>query len=153
VSSPATAPDTGPALGTEPPTGGDLTRSDDLPQLPDAAVRGSLTIADRVVERVAGYAVTQVDGAGAAPRRLLGINVGEARADTAASVTARVEGRTATVSAAVAISWPHSVRTVADQLRRTIRDDVRRVTGIEVAQVDLDVVTFATAPVPSRRVQ
>ncbi len=33
--------------------------------------RGGLTIADRVVERVAGYAATQVDGAAAAPRRLL----------------------------------------------------------------------------------
>ena len=33
--------------------------------------RGSLSIADRVVERVAGYAATQVDGAAAAPRRLL----------------------------------------------------------------------------------
>ncbi|MGY1762463.1 hypothetical protein ACI79G_06520 [Geodermatophilus sp. SYSU D00779] len=47
-------------------------------------------VADRVVERVAGYAATQVDGAAAAPRRPLGISVGEARADGEAAVRATV---------------------------------------------------------------
>lgn len=62
-----------------------------LPQLPEAGERGRLTIAEKVVERVAGYTVTQVDGVSAAPRRLLGVTVGEARADTEASVTAQAD--------------------------------------------------------------
>jgi uncharacterized alkaline shock family protein YloU len=148
---------TEPATEADPATGGRHSAGDDgadaLPELPEAGDRGRLTIAEKVVERVAGYAVTQVEGASAAPRRVLGMNVGEARADTEAAVTAKVEGRAASVSATVAVAWPQPVRTVADRLRRRIRDDVLRMTDVEVAQVDLDVVTFAAASAPTRRVQ
>ena len=115
--------------------------------------RGSLSIADRVVERVAGYAATQVDGAAAAPRRLLGISVGEARPDAEAAVRATVDGSVATVEATIAVAWPQSVRRVTEALRSRIREDVRRVTDVEVAHVDVDVVDFGTATAPVRRVQ
>jgi uncharacterized alkaline shock family protein YloU len=149
LTEPATEADS--ATGGRPSAAGD--GADALPELPEAGDRGSLTIADKVVERVAGYAVTQVPGASAAPRRVLGVNVGEARADAEASVTAKVEGRVATVSATVAIAWPQPVRAVAERLRGRIRDDVLRMTDVEVAQIDLDVVTFAAASTPTRRVQ
>jgi uncharacterized alkaline shock family protein YloU len=115
--------------------------------------RGGLTIADRVVERVAGYAATQVDGAAAAPRRLLGISVGEARPDAEAAVRATVDGHVATVAATVAVVWPQSVRRVTEALRARIREDVQRVTAVEVAHVDIDVVQFATTTAPARRVR
>jgi uncharacterized alkaline shock family protein YloU len=115
--------------------------------------RGRLTIADRVVERVAGHAATQVDGAAAAPRRLLGISVGGARADAEAAVRATVDGHVATVTATIAVAWPQSVRRVTEALRARVREDVRRITGVEVAHVDVDVVDFATATAPARRVQ
>lgn len=115
--------------------------------------RGSLTIADRVVERVAGYAVTQVEGASAAPRRVLGVNVGEARPGSEASVQARVDGRTATVEATIAVEWPRPVTAVAQQLRTQVRAEVLRLTEVQVAHVDIDVVSFASAPSRSRRVQ
>jgi len=114
--------------------------------------RGRLTVADRVVERVAGYAAAQVDSAAAAPRRLLGISVGEARADAEAAVRATVDGRVATVAATIAVAWPQSVRRVTEALRARVREDVRRITDVEVAQVDVDVVHFATATAPARRV-
>jgi uncharacterized alkaline shock family protein YloU len=115
--------------------------------------RGGLTIADRVVERVAGYAATQVDGAAAAPRRLLGISVGEARPDAEAAVRATVDGHVATVAATVAVVWPQSVRRVTEALRARIREDVRRVTDVEVAHVDVDVVDFVTGAAAARRVR
>ncbi len=115
--------------------------------------RGRLTVADRVVERVAGYAAAQVDGAAAAPRRLLGIPVGEARADAEAAVRATVDGRVATVAATIAVAWPQSVRRVTEALRARVREDVRRITDVEVAHVDVDVMDFATAAAPARRVQ
>ena len=115
--------------------------------------RGRLTVAERVVERVAGYAATQVDGAAAAPRRLLGISIGEARPDAAAAVRATVDGSVATVEATIAVAWPQSVRRVTEALRSRIREDVRRVTDVEVAHVDVDVVDFVTAATPARRVQ
>jgi uncharacterized alkaline shock family protein YloU len=124
-----------------------------LPELPEPGERGRLTIAEKVVERVAGYAVTQVDGASAAPRRLLGMTVGDARPDAEASVTAQVDGHAATVEASVAITWPNPVRVVADRLRAAIRHDVALMTDVQVAQVDLDVVSFAAAATPARRVR
>jgi uncharacterized alkaline shock family protein YloU len=129
------------------------TISDAVPELGDPAERGSLTVADRVVERVAGHAVTLVDGASAAPRRVLGVSVGEARDDRQASVDARVDGHTATISTSVAIGWPASVREVAARLRSCVRDDVERLTGVRVAHVDIDVVSMSAPSTRRRRVQ
>ena len=123
-----------------------------FPELGDPADRGSLTVADRVVERVAGHAVTRVDGASAAPRRVLGISVGRNREERAAAVDARVDGHVATVEASVAVRWPASVRTVAARLRQQVREDVERITGVRVAHVDIDVVSL-TAPTSRRRVR
>ncbi|TFV64138.1 Asp23/Gls24 family envelope stress response protein [Geodermatophilus sp. DF01-2] len=127
--------------------------SGSLPELGDPADRGSLTVADRVVERVAGYAVTQVEGASAAPRRLLGVSVGDVREDKEASVDARVDGHIATVDATVAIGWPASIRTVAARIRQRIREDVELMTGVRVAQVDIDVVSLSAPSTHPRRVQ
>ncbi|MCA0144005.1 Asp23/Gls24 family envelope stress response protein [Blastococcus sp. LR1] len=143
---------------TLPPDGPQATSGPDehgaaLPELGDPAERGTLEIADRVVERVAGYAVTQVEGATAAPRRVLGINVGDARPDKEASVDARVDGHTATVDATVAIGWPASVRTVASRVRERVRKDVEHITGVRVAHVDIDVVSLSTPSAHRRRVQ
>ncbi|RBY80364.1 Asp23/Gls24 family envelope stress response protein [Blastococcus sp. TF02-09] len=135
------------------PDTGTPTDGPGLPALGDPAERGSLTVADRVVERVAGHAVTLVEGASAAPRRVLGVSVGESRDDRAASVDARVDGHVATVAASVAVGWPASVRTVADRLRRQVRDDVERITGVRVAHVDIDVVSLSAPPSARRRVQ
>lgn len=136
-----------------PGTSGRDDESGVLPELGDPAERGTLEIADRVVERVAGYAVTQVEGATAAPRRVLGINVGEVRPDKEASVDARVDGQTATVDATVAIGWPASIRTVASRLRARVRQDVEHITGVQVAHVDIDVVSLSSPSAKRRRVQ
>jgi uncharacterized alkaline shock family protein YloU len=131
----------------------DAGTSGSTPDTRAAEDRGSLSIADRVVERVAGYAATQVDGASAAPRRVLGISVGEARPDAEAAVRASVDGSVATVEATISVRWPQSVRRVTEQLRTRIREDVRRITDVEVAHVDVDVVDFVTDTAPARRVQ
>ncbi|SNR95106.1 Uncharacterized conserved protein YloU, alkaline shock protein (Asp23) family [Geodermatophilus pulveris] len=127
--------------------------ADDAPHARPPEERGRLTVADRVVERVAGHAATRVDGAAAAPRRLLGIPVGESRPDAEAAVRATVHGSVATVAATVAVAWPRSVREVTDALRAGIRAEVLRVTGVEVAHVDVDVVDFVAAGAPARRVR
>lgn len=135
------------------PSAGAHAAPDTTATLPDPGERGSLTVADRVVERVAGHAVTRVDGASAAPRRVLGVAVGAARESREASVDARVDGHMATVEASVAIGWPASVPTVADQLRQQVRADVERITGVRVAHVDIDVVSLSAPASRRRRVQ
>jgi uncharacterized alkaline shock family protein YloU len=109
------------------------------------AEAGRLEVADQVVEKVAGHAVTLVSGAAAAPRRLLGINVGQARPMDSASVTAQVEDGIASVQATIAVRWPRSVQAVADEVRRRIRDDVTSLTGVRVDHIDVEVVSMTSA--------
>ena len=106
---------------------------------------GRLDVADQVVEKVAGHAVTLVSGAAAAPRRLLGMNVGQARPRDTASVTAQVEDGIASVQATIAVRWPKSVPAVADEVRRRIRDDVTSLTGVRVDHIDVEVVSMTSA--------
>ena len=110
------------------------------PVLPEE--RGRLTVDDRVVEKVAGYAVTFVTDAAAAPRRVLGLKIGGARPDDAASVQAQVQDDIATVQVSIAMRWPRSVQKVADEVRERIRSEVTAITGVRVDQVDVEVVSM-----------
>jgi uncharacterized alkaline shock family protein YloU len=123
------------------------------PDRPAAQDRGSLTVSDRVVERVAGYAVTLVSHATAAPRRVLGVNVGNARPEDAAHVDARVQGDTATIEATIAVRWPESVQQVATQVRQTVREQVQTITAVRVDHVDIDVVSLHVPEKKTRRVE
>ncbi len=114
--------------------------------------RGRLTVEDRVVEKVAGYAVTFVTDAAAAPRRVLGVNIGEARPDGAASVHAQVQDDIASVYAAIAVRWPRSVQKVADEVRERISSDVTAITGVRVDHVDVEVVSMTLPDSPEPRV-
>ena len=135
--------------------GSDVTVAADAPGsgLADPAERGTLAVADHVVERVAGYAVTLIPDAVAAPRRVLGMNLGDSRPDSAAHVNAQVHGSTASVEATIAVRWPHSVREVTDQVRQRIRDDVAAMTAVNVDHVDIEVVSMSVPTRAKRRVQ
>lgn len=133
-------PDTAPKARTEAP--------DPVP--PEE--RGRLTVEDRVVEKVAGYAVMCVAHAAAAPRRVLGVNIGEARPDDAASVQAQVADDIANVHATIAVRWPKSVQGVADEVRDRIRSDVTTITGVRVDHVDVEVVSMTLPDSAERRV-
>jgi uncharacterized alkaline shock family protein YloU len=114
---------------------------------------GRLDVADHVIEKVAGHAVTLVSGAAAAPRRLLGMNVGGARQKDAASVSAEVQDGIASVHATIAVRWPMSVQAVADEVRRRIRDEVTSLTGVQVDHVDIEVVSLTAAKSVEPRVR
>jgi uncharacterized alkaline shock family protein YloU len=121
--------------------------------VPEPDSRGSLRIHDRVVEKVAGHAVTTVPDAAAAPRRVLGMTVSAARPDDeAAKVTATVHGDSVTVAATVAVSWPSPIRQVVAQLGQRIRDDISLHTGLSVDRIDLDVVSLRLGEGQGRRV-
>ena len=114
--------------------------------------RGRLTVEDRVVEKVAGYAVTFVTDAAAAPRRVLGVNLGQARPDDAAGVRAEVQGDVASVHALIAVRWHRSVQEVADQVRQRIRSEVLAITGVRVERVDVEVVSMTLQEAARMRV-
>ena len=114
---------------------------------------GRLDVADRVVEKIAGHAVTMVPGASAAPRRVLGVNVRAARPEHAASVSADVHDGIASVEATIAVAWPRSVQAVADDVRRLIRAEVTSLTGVQVDHIDVEVVSMTIPTSAKPRVQ
>ena len=88
-----------------------------------------------------------------APRRVLGVNVGDARPQGSAHVHARVHGDVATVEATIAVRWPASVRSVSDAVRDQVRADVARITGVRVEQIDLEIVSMSVPEPASPRVR
>lgn len=107
--------------------------------LAEPGERGTTTIADRVVERVATHAVTDVERAAGAPRTVLGQSVGRVDEDTPARTSATVDGDLVTVSVSMSVAYPSPVREVAAQVRRRVIDRVQYITGLQVAEVDIDV--------------
>jgi uncharacterized alkaline shock family protein YloU len=120
----------------------ETTARTDAPGRVQPEDRGRLRVDDRVVERVAGHAVMLVPDATAAPRRVLGVNIGQARPDDAASVQAQVHDDVASVHATIAVRWPKSVQKVADEVRGRIRSEVTAITGVRVDHVDVEVVSM-----------
>jgi uncharacterized alkaline shock family protein YloU len=132
--------------------GADTTAGTEHPASVRPEERGRLTVDDRVVEKVAGHAVRFITDAAAAPRRVLGVNIGEARPDDAASVQVQVHDDIATVQVAIAVRWPRSVQEVADEVRERIRSEVTAITGVRVDHIDVEVVSMALPHSSERRV-
>jgi uncharacterized alkaline shock family protein YloU len=110
---------------------------------------GRTTIADRVVERIAAQAVAEVDRATGTARQLLGVSLGSTTATTPARVTADVDGGIVSVQVDLAVIWPNPVRAVTRQVRQHVTDRVEQLTGLQVAEVDVqvsDLLTMTSAP-------
>ncbi|MFE2246045.1 DUF6286 domain-containing protein [Streptomyces lavendulae] len=84
----------------------------------EAARRGTTTIADKAVRRIADRAAGEV-----LPVPLAGRAVG----------TATVHGRTASVELRVALPYPAPLSDTARQVQQHVADRTRRLTGLEVA--------------------
>lgn len=112
-------------------------------ELDAASHRGHLVISERVVEKVAAHAVHQVATASGAARRVLGVTVGEPTEASDARVRVHIDGDIASARVTLSIHWPTSITTVAQQVRHRIREDVARVTSIDVHRIDIEVVSMA----------
>ena len=100
---------------------------------------GTTRIADKAVEKIAQHSVDNVDRASGAARHVLGVKVGSLDEDTPARVHATVDGDLVSVAVSMAVRWPESVRQVTRQARTAITQDVTRLTGMRVAEVDITV--------------
>lgn len=110
----------------------------------DPGSRGRTRISDRVVEKIAARAVAEVDRATGTPRHLLGVRLGSTGSDTPARVDADVDGGIVTVAVTMAVQWPAPIRTVTRQVRAHVTERLETLTGLQVAQVDIDVPTLLT---------
>lgn len=113
---------------------------------------GRTDIADRVVERIAAHALTEMPEVGGAARRVLGVAFGR---DEAAPprAEAHVDGRLATVTVTMSVSYPSPVREVAQHARDTVTARITDLTGLDVRQVDVDVASLVWATHTGRRVE
>lgn len=124
-----------------------------VPALVDPSQRGTLSVADRVVEKVAAQAVAEVYLATGAPRTLLGRRLGSADHDRPARADARVDGQLVSVAVTLAVQWPAPVREVAAQVRLHLTTRIADLTGLKVAEVDVEVPVLVTGRRPAPRVR
>ncbi len=122
---------------------------------------GKITIADKVVAKIAAQAAGENPDAGAAAARLLGVALPGAghlglRAsdlDALPKTSADVDGSLVVLSMELSVRWPAAVREVTDQVRSHIRDRVRDLTGLTVQEVRIVVAALVTDITPPPRVR
>lgn len=146
----AFAPDAGadaPAAGTTVPARAtsDAAASDNLTS--DPATRGTLTVADRAVQRVAAAAAVRVPGvARTTAGGLLGRDLPHA--------SAHVVGTRAQVEVDVALVWPAPADATARSVREAVAAAVERFAGVPTDRVDVRVVAVTDpSDAPRERVR
>ncbi|WP_033291626.1 Asp23/Gls24 family envelope stress response protein [Amycolatopsis jejuensis] len=99
--------------------------------LPEAAERGSLTIAPAVVRKVAQHAADLVPGTMATERRVAGVSTGTSGA------SAKVGGEDNDVDLVLdlALRYPAPVREVTGRVRAKVVEEVERITAYHVRSV------------------
>ena len=112
---------------------------------PEPAQRGTTTIADGVVAKVASLAVHEIDavaGLGGPLSGAVGQVVGRLRGREHATTGVGVEVGTseAAVDLAVRIHYPASIPQVAEQIRENVVDRIERLVGLKVVEVNIAVV-------------
>jgi uncharacterized alkaline shock family protein YloU len=114
-----------------------------------AAERGELTIADRVVERIAEAAVAEAHHATGAVPSVLGKPLRAVTEGTKARVSAEVDGGVVTATVRLSVRWPEPVLDVTRRVRARIVDRIEAATGLRVAEIDIEV-TGLYSPTPHR---
>lgn len=114
------------------------------------AERGRLTIADRVVEKIAAMALDEVEPIAGPPRAVMGIpSTGRARGPAVPEgrprVRAVVSGAVATLEVRCSVSYPAPVARTADRARTHLVARIRELTGLTAAQVDITVTALTGA--------
>ncbi|GAB3306505.1 Asp23/Gls24 family envelope stress response protein [Epidermidibacterium keratini] len=113
---------------------------------------GTISVNPSVVSKVASRASIDLPEVGAAQTRVLGLSVpgagfmGGRDTDLSAlpKASADVNGSVASIDLQVAVLWPHSVRAVSEKLRAQVIGEVQRICSVDVSDVQIDVVEFAS---------
>lgn len=114
-----------------------------LPLVPDGTARGTTTIADKVLERLAARAALEVPGV---VRHSTGPDVLSAVTPDLPRASAQVAGDRVSVDLKVAVDWAASAHEVAASVRRHAREELQRLTGKTVDRVDVTVSALVAAP-------
>ncbi len=113
---------------------------------PEPAERGSTTVAELAVERIATKVVADSAGVGGTARRLLGIAVGQASAERDAEVAARLRGVSAvSLQVRCSVPYPTPVAQAVETLRGELSERIGELTGLSLQRVDVTVTSLVTA--------
>ena len=111
--------------------------------------RGTTTLADRVVEKIAAQAATEVDHATGLRRSLAGRDVG--RSTVRAHVD--LDGGVAALRLDLAVAFPAPVRVVTRAVRAHVTTRVGQLCDLTVDHVDITVAALPRPDVDRRRVR
>lgn len=111
------------------------------------AERGRTTIADEVVEKIAGMAAREVPGVydlGGDVARIFSavkerIGLGDAGADSDRGVRVELDGPTAVIHITIVIEFGFQVFSVTDKVREKVISSVENLLGLEVIEVNVSV--------------
>lgn len=112
--------------------------------------RGTTTIAESVVSKIASVAAQEVDGVdslgGMISGAIAGV-VGRIRGDEhkTAGVGVEVGSKQAAVDLTLTVAYPSSIKDVAEAARQNVIDRIEAMTGLEVVEVNVAVIDLAFA--------
>lgn len=102
------------------------------------AQRGSLVIADRVIEKIAAQCASELSGVGGRDRGFLGVG-GQADLDSRPHVKVELTGSIAVLSVELGIEYPLPIEETTERVRETLTRTVSQMAGVDVRQVDIRV--------------
>jgi len=122
---------------------------------------GTISINERVVEKIAARAAVEIPDAGAAASRFLGRSMAGASALGARQTSltdlpktsADVDGSRVILDLSISVRWPASVPGVSDAVREHVRSRVGELTGLIVTEVTISVTALVTQLPALPRVQ
>ncbi|WP_182977112.1 Asp23/Gls24 family envelope stress response protein [Arthrobacter cheniae] len=104
----------------------------------DPSTRGTLVIAERAIEKVASNAASTVPGVSGPAGGFLGL--GARHNDTARpKADVQLNGLIASLRLEVGITYPAPLKRTSELLRERVREEVSRICGLDVRQVDIDI--------------
>ncbi len=112
----------------------------------DPGTRGDLSVADRVVDKIAGRAALGVSGVVAS-----GSGLDKVVGRKLPRVTTTTRGAQTKVDLDIAVEWPLSAAEVAAAVRGAVSDAVTEYAGLTVTAVDVAVTRFESARSGTRR--
>lgn len=112
----------------------------------DSEVKGDLVYDDKVIQKIIGIAIDQIDGLltidggffSNAKEKLVNTD------DVTAGIETEVGKKQVAVDMDVVIEYGKDITDVADEIRRVIRDEVTKMTHLEVIEVNIHVVDIKT---------
>jgi uncharacterized alkaline shock family protein YloU len=109
---------------------------------------GRIAVAARAVEKIASLAAVEIPDAGGAAGRLLGWR--KSGMDRLPKVSADVDGELVFLDVELSVRWPAPVAKVAEAVRQHLYRQVAALVGLEVREVNIDVVELITEAATAR---